>query len=140
MLTALGIDPNGTLPAWWQGWSAKTHVHRWIDDLGLFEDRIIETANETRRDHPAPPDGPKALDRAMERAAKRQSKLTEGARPSAYELATFHADMVNSERFLPANTNTNTLREAMLSLGLPRRNGRGRSMCIEPYKLLTIPP
>ena len=28
LLTALGIDPNGTLPAWWQGWPAKTHVRR----------------------------------------------------------------------------------------------------------------
>jgi len=98
LLTALGIDPNITLPAWWQGWPAKTHVRRWIDDLGLTEDRIIETATETRRDHPAPPDGPKALDRAMERAAKldaqvataspkaptgrRQPKRTEGAQPT----------------------------------------------------------
>ena len=75
LLTALGIDPNGTLPAWWQGWPAKTHVRRWIDDLGLTADRVIKTALETRRDHPAPPDGPKALDRAMERAAKRDAQL-----------------------------------------------------------------
>ena len=134
LLTALGIDPNGSLPAWWQGWPAKTHVRRWIDDLGLSEDRIIETATETRRDHPAPPDGPKALDRAMERAAKRdaqiaaasakpttakrQPKRTEGARPSVDELAVFYADMVNSDGFLPANTISNTIRDAMLSRGL----------------------
>ena len=105
LLNALGIDPNNSLPVWWQGWPARTHVRRWIDDLGLSEDRIIETALETRRDHPAPPDGPKALDRAMERAAKRdghlaaaspkaptgkrQPKRAEGARPSADELAAF---------------------------------------------------
>ena len=134
MLNALGLDPNGALPAWWQGWPARTHVRRWRDDLGLSENRIIETATETRRDHPAPPDGSKALDRAMERAAKRdaqgaatspksqtskrQSKRTEGARPSADELATFYADMVNSDRFLPANTISNTIRDAMLSRGL----------------------
>ncbi len=134
LLNALGLDPNGTLPAWWQGWPAKTHVRRWIDDLGLTEDRIIETATETRRDHPAPPDGPKALDRAMERAAKRdaqvaaasskapigkrQPKRTEGTRPSADELAAFYADMVNSDFFLPANTISNTIRDAMLSRGL----------------------
>ena len=134
LLTALGIDPNGTLPAWWQGWPAKTHVRRWIDDLGLTKDRIIETAIETRRDHSAPPDGPKALDRAMERAAKRdaqvaaaspkaptakrQPKRSEGARPSADELAAFYADMVNSDEFLPANTISNTIRDAMLSRGL----------------------
>ncbi len=134
LLKALCIDPNGSLPAWWQGWPAKTHVRRWIDDLGLTEDRIIETATETRRDHPAPPDGPKALDRAMERAAKRdaqvaaatpqaptgkrQPKRAEGARPSADELAAFYADMVNSDRYLPANAISNTIRDAMLSRGL----------------------
>ena len=109
-------------------------MRRWSDDLGLSEDRIIEIATETRRDHPAPLDGPKALDRAMERAAKRdaqvaaasprtptskrQPKRTEGARPSADELAAFYANMVNSDGFLPANTISNTLREAMLARGL----------------------
>jgi len=128
------LGPTGTLPAWWQGWPARSHVRRWIDDLGLTEDRIIETATETRKDHPAPPDGPKALDRAMERAArrdahlaaispkaptgKRQAKRTEGARPGADELAAFYAAMVNSEGFLPANTISNTIRDAMLSRGL----------------------
>ena len=108
-------------------------MRRWIDDLGLSEDRITETATETRRDHPSPPDGPKALDRAMERAAKRdaqvaagsakptttkrQPKRAEGARPSADELAALYADMVNSDRYLPANTISNTLRDAMLSRG-----------------------
>ena len=74
LLNALGLDPKGALPSWWQGWPARSHVRRWRDDLGLSEDRIIEVATETRRDHPAPPDGPKALDRAMERAAKRDAQ------------------------------------------------------------------
>ena len=133
-MNALGLDPNGTLPTWWQGWPARTHVRRWIDGLGLSKDRIIETATETRRDHPAPPDGPKALDRAMERAAKRdaqgadakpnsqtarrQPKRSESTRPSADELAAFYADMVNSDRYLPANTISNTIRDAMLARGL----------------------
>jgi len=128
------LGPTGTLPAWWQGWPARSHVRRWIDDLGLNEDRIIETATETRTDQPAPPDGPKALDRAMESAAKRdvhlaaiapktatgkrQFKRIEGARPGADELAAFYADLVNSDRFLPANTISNTIRDAMLSRGL----------------------
>ena len=64
LLNALGFAANATLPAWWQGSPAMLHVRRWRDDLGLSEDRIIETVTETRRDHPAPPDGPKALDRA----------------------------------------------------------------------------
>ena len=49
---------------------------------------------------------------------KRQPKRTEGARPSADELAAFYADMVNSDRFLPANTISTTIRDAMLSRGL----------------------
>ena len=68
LLTALGFAANATLPAWWQGWPALLHVRRWTDNLGLSEDRIIEVATESRGEHPNPPDGPKALDRAMERA------------------------------------------------------------------------
>jgi hypothetical protein len=134
LLTALGINPDGNLPVWWQGWPARAHVQRWTQDLGLTEDQIIETARATRLEHPAPPDGPKALDRAMERTVrrqaqvqadiarspnnKRQSKSTEGPRPSTDELAAFYADMVNSDGFLPANTISNTIRDAMLSRGL----------------------
>jgi len=106
-------------------------VRRWRDDLGQSEDRIIEAATETRRDHPAPPDGPKALDRAMERAArrdaqtvakpptaKRQPSRSDAPRPSEDEMAAFYADMVNFNRYLPANTISNTLRDAMLTRGL----------------------
>ena len=134
LLQALGLDADKTLPAWWQGWPARLHVRRWLDDLGLTEDRIIETATETRRDHPEPPDGPKALDRAMERAAgrdaqaaaasasspkaKRQRKRDIGPRPSDDEKAAFYAKMVNSDAFLPANTISNTTRDAMLARGL----------------------
>ena len=50
--------------------------------------------------------------------AKRQPERTEGARPSADELAAFYADMVNSDRYLPANAISNTIRDAMLSRGL----------------------
>ena len=134
LLGALGLDADKTLPAWWQGWPARLHVRRWLDDLGLTEDRIIETATETRRTHPNPPDGPKALDRAMERAAQRdaqaaaasasspkakqQRKRDIGPRPSDDEKAAFYAKMVNSDAFLPANTISNTTRDAMLARGL----------------------
>ena len=76
LLAALGFAANATLPAWWQGWPARLHVQRWRDDLGLSAVRIIETALETRTDHPNPPDGPKALDRFMERAAQSNSLAT----------------------------------------------------------------
>ncbi len=133
LLGALGLDPTD-LPGWWQGLPPRLHVRRWTDDLGLSEDRILETAAETRRTHPAPPDGPKALDRAMERAAQRAApaatsdasnqkakpgrKLDEGTRASPDELAAFYADLVNSDRFLPGSTISNTMRDAMLARGL----------------------
>ena len=49
---------------------------------------------------------------------KRQSKPTNGPRPSDDELAAFYANMVNSDGFLPANTISNTIRDAMLARGL----------------------
>ena len=49
---------------------------------------------------------------------KRQPKRSEGTRPSADELAAFYAEMVNSDKFLPASTISNTIRDAMLSRGL----------------------
>jgi hypothetical protein len=134
LLTALGFAANATLPAWWQGWPARVHVRRWRDDLGLSEDRILEVAAETRRDHPNPPDGPKALDRFMERAAqrdehaaaaeakpqrsKRGSKVDLTPRPSADDQAAFYANLVNSDRYLPVSTISNTTRDAMLARGL----------------------
>ena len=132
-LKALGLYPDSTLPALWQGWPARTHVRRWQDDLSLSEKRIIETATETRRDHPSPPDGPKALDPAMEWAArrgaqvaaaspkpttgKRQSSRANAPRPNNDEKAAFYAYIVNSDRYLPANAISNILRDAMLARG-----------------------
>ena len=134
LLIALGFAANATLPAWWQGWPARLHVQRWRDDPGLSEDRIIEITTETRRDHPNPPDGPKALDRAMERAAqrdalvsaadasgpkaKRPRKQDAGPMPSDDEKAAFYADLVNSDRYLPASMISNATRDAMLARGL----------------------
>ena len=134
LLTALGFAANATLPAWWQGSPARSHVRRWRDDLGLTEDRIIETATETRSDHPNPPDGPKALDRFMQRAAQRDAiaaianaKGKKAKRPSKGEVklplsddekAAFYAKMVNSEGYLPQSVISNTIRDAMLVRGL----------------------
>lgn len=80
LLSALGLD-SAALPGWWQGWPAQLHVRRWCDDLGLTEARILEVAAASRRTHPNPPDGPKALDRVMERAARQDAQAT-SARPS----------------------------------------------------------
>ena len=134
LLTALGSAANATLPAWWQGWPARTHVRRWIDDVGLSQKRIIEVALETRADHPNPPDGPKALDRFMERAAqrdaqtaiatakgqkaKRRRKREDPPRLSDDEKAAFYAKMVNADGYLPVSAINNSIRDLMLVRGL----------------------
>jgi len=132
LLGALGFAANASLPAWWQGEPAQLHVRRWIDDLGLSEDRVIEVATETRRDHPNTPDGPKALDRFMERAAQRDAQAAANASssalkakrsrkahgkppPSTDELAAFYAAKVNSNEYLPASMISNAMCEAMLA-------------------------
>jgi hypothetical protein len=134
LLRALGFDPEGPLPAWWQGWPPRTHVRRWMDDLGLTGDQIIAVAEDTRRTHPEPPDGPKALDRAMQRAAHRaaqashpgsinssagrRGKRQAGPRPSEDELAAFYAEIVNSDRYLPPTMLSAAMCQAMLDRGL----------------------
>ncbi len=134
LLSALGFAANATLPAWWQGRPARTHVRCWIDDLGLTETRIIETATESRRNHPNPPDGPKALDRVMERTAQRDaqaiarststSKTTRrpttevNLPPSEDELAAFYAARVNSDEYLPNAMISTAICGLMLARGL----------------------
>ena len=51
-------------------------------------------------------------------AAKRGRKGDRAPRPSADELAAFYADLVNSDRYLPVSTISNTMRDAMLARGL----------------------
>ena len=131
LLGVLGFAAHASLPTWWQGGPARLHVRRWIDDLGLSEDRIIEVATETRKDHPNPPDGPKALDRFMERAAgrdaqkaaasgsalkaKRSRKAQGKPPPSPDELAAFYAAKINSDEYLPASMISNAMCEAMMA-------------------------
>jgi len=132
LLQSLGFAANAALPAWWQGWPARTHVRRWTQDLGLSEDRILEVARETRADHPNPPDGPKALDRFMERAARRDASAaaaivtkTKRSRksqvkpaPSPDELAAFYAAKVNSDEYLPKGMISTAMCGLMLARGL----------------------
>lgn len=133
LVRALGFASDAELPPWWRDWPARKHVRRWIDDLGLTEDQVIDIAKATRRDHPIPPDGPKALDRAMQHAAQRGARpdatgtgrrntgprrRVTAPRPSEDELAAFYARMVNSDAFLPANTISNAIRNALLARGL----------------------
>ncbi len=100
----------------------------------MSEVRIIETATESRADHPIPPDGPKALDRFMERAAqrdaqkavtaasagkaKRRRKVDVTPPLSCAEKAVIYAKMVNSDGYVPVSSITNSIRDVMLAHGL----------------------
>ncbi len=128
LLAALGLDPSA-LPGWWQGWPARLHVQRWRDELGLTEAEIIATAQASRQDHPEPPDGPKALDRSMQRAAQRKAEdasrkrrkpraETAAAPTPITDLPAFYAELVNSDRFLPLSAISNSMRDTMLARGL----------------------
>jgi len=134
LLGALGLDHEGALPAWWQGWPARTHVRRWSDELGLCGDRIIEVARDTRRERSrstrwAEGAGSRHAARRPARCAgtqtgdsgrnpKRSRKRDTGPRPSDDELAAFYADLVNSEQFLPPSMISNAMCDAMLTRGL----------------------
>jgi len=128
LLAAFGLDP-AALPGWWQGMPPQLHVRRWRDELGLTEAEIIAAAEASRQEHPEPPDGPKALDRAMQRAAQRKvedagrkrRKPKAAPAPTAKpitDLPAFYADLVNSDRYLPVSAISNTMRDAMLARGL----------------------
>jgi hypothetical protein len=128
VLLALGLDATA-LPGWWQGWPPRLHVQRWRTELGLSEAEIVSAAKDSRKDHPEPPDGPKALDRAMQRAAqrkvedagrnrrKRKADPATAAKPIV-DLPVFYADIINSDRYLPVSSINNTVRDAMLGRGL----------------------
>jgi hypothetical protein len=128
VLSALGLDP-AALPGWWQGWPPRLHVQRWRDELGLTEADIVAAAEASRQEHPEPPDGPKALDRAMQRAAQRKAgdagrkrwKPKAVPAPAAKpitDLPAFYAKIVNADVYLPVSAISNTMRDAMVGRGL----------------------
>jgi hypothetical protein len=129
LLAALGFGPDSALPGWWQGWPPRKHVQRWCDDLRLTKAEVLEAAKASRLEHPEPPDGPKALDRAMKRAAqhkvddtaRKRRKPKQGAAHApkpVIDLPAFYAELVNSDRYLPVSSISNTMRDAMLARGL----------------------
>lgn len=130
---AVGFGPNAILPSWWRGEAARDHVRRWKDQFGLTDAEILETAAATRKQHPIPPDGPKALDRAMERRGRAKQaengthrRRRSSKRPSAPPVAKHSetevlrkwADWVNGDGFLAPSALSNTLAYRLVSSGL----------------------
>ena len=129
LLAALGLKPDGPLPGWWQGWSPREHARRWQTDLRLTVAEILEVPEASRQEHPEPPDGPKGLDRIMQRAAQRKAdeksrrrrKAHKQAKPESQpitDLPAFYADWVQSEKYLPPSAISNGMRDQMLARGL----------------------
>lgn len=120
---AVGFGPNAILPSWWRDRAAREHVTGWNERFDLTDAEILEVAALTRKEHPIPPDGPKALDRAMERRWRAKQSAKNGdkrrrhdKRPSAAPakpVATEHdrlklrADWVNGDGFLPHSSFSN---------------------------------
>lgn len=66
VMQAVGLN-DGRIPAHWMPPAAPMHVWRWVTDLGISPDVIIDAAQKNRQQHDDPPNGPKALDGAMKR-------------------------------------------------------------------------
>ncbi len=74
LLAALGVVDPASAGPWWSPANLHQHRIRWTA-LGLTHADIIEGARESRKSHPRPPDGPLALDRFMERWARKRRKV-----------------------------------------------------------------
>ena len=106
LLRVCGFSADEDLPVWWHGDGARAHVSRWIGSLGLSEDRVLDVARKFRAEKPDRPQGPKAMDRAMERAARgatKSAKKKSGTVASEDDQISFYAEWINSDRFLPKN-------------------------------------
>ena len=95
----------------------------------MTELEILEAAGASRQEHPEPPDGPKALDRVLQRTAQRKADAASRTRHTpkkgaaqeprpVTDLPVFYAEMVNSDRYLPVSAISNSMRDAMLARGL----------------------
>jgi hypothetical protein len=128
---ALGMDPSD-YPPYWTGPTAEVHVERW-KGFGLSEADIIAEAKASRAKNPEPPDGPKGLDRWMERAAKAKAAATaptpEGltgkaaaAPPKApstpEERLAWYAGKINGAGYFAPNGASPQLCRALLDAGL----------------------
>lgn len=125
---AVGIDPTD-VPRFWTGPQAVEHLERW-KAMGLTEAEVVAEAKASRGKNPAPPDGPKALDRWMEQAVKAKAaataQLPEVQKAQAAPKVSMSpekrlqewADRINGPGHVPPSMITNTMRDALLAAGL----------------------
>lgn len=126
----LSADPV-QVPPYWTGPAASAHLDRW-KGFGLTEADILAEAKASRAKNPEPPDGPKALDRWMERAAKAKAgaaapapngltpaKVQMVAPKTPEEQLNWFAEKINDDtRYFPPNGASPKLCRALLNAGL----------------------
>ena len=115
LLFAVGFKPGDDLPGWWQGDTARKHVIGWTVDLGLSRDRILDVAENSRHDHPEPPDGPKGLDRAMQKAAREKPRKNAAKEaPKQEDVLAFWSEFINSDKPIMPNSISPSTRHLLL--------------------------
>ena len=145
-LVRSALDVADSDSPWWGDAHTEAAIRRWVA-LGLTEAQILDTARDFARRMPEAPNGPKALDRAMARAATAAARAAEAGQgmagkagwcptaprigrraapaPSAAEQAAgrdatmrMWADKVAACAFIPPSAITSAMRAQMLAAGL----------------------
>ncbi len=134
VIEAVGLDPDGWVSAWWRGADAEAHVTGWLK-RGLSAADVVDLARRSREDNPEPPDGPKALDRVMERAARSRAAEAQRANrrtrskpadPPAsphqkLDLLAFLAERMAAGHYVPPSALTPVQAREMVHRGLATR-------------------
>ena len=121
---AVGVQPHDAGP-YWSDPTLRGYVAAWLA-LGLAPDRIVAEAKASRVKNPEPPDGPKALERWMQTAAraipehaKPQSQRAQAKPPASPEdRLNFFAAWVNGDKPLPPSAVTTSMAQALIHAGL----------------------
>ncbi|WP_170162070.1 YdaU family protein [Paracoccus siganidrum] len=83
---ALGFDHHGTIPKYWISPDAPLIVTRWLTDLNLTPEEVLQVAVQNMRAHKSPANGPKTLTRHMQDfAAAKQAPRLEPTKGRAHD-------------------------------------------------------
>lgn len=121
---AVGVQTHDAGP-YWSDPTLRGYVAAWLA-LGLTPDRIVAEAKASRTKNPDPPDGPKALERWMQTAAraipdqaKPQAQRAQAKPPASPEdRLNFFAAWVNGDKPLPPSAVTTSMAQALIHAGL----------------------
>lgn len=114
---ALGVQSH---TAYWSDLSVQPHVDAWRAG-GLTDEAILSAAKASRDKNPSPPDGPKALDRWMEQAARAGQKPKPSAAPTKAteaDVLAFWAERINGDGFVAPSSITPITARRLVEAGL----------------------